>query len=63
MQITTTIALAPGDSLSLTPDEAASAILQALAVDPVKDSVFVTLVQAAERGAAGAPETGPLWHG
>jgi len=63
MQITTTIALAPGDTFAPTADEAASSIFQALGGDPSKDAAFVTLVQVPDRGAAGVPETGPLWHG
>jgi len=59
MHVTATVSLFPGDSLSLTADEAASAILQALGCDPAKDAAFVAIMQAAERGAAGVPETPP----
>jgi hypothetical protein len=55
MRVQVVISLAEGDVLSMTPDEAAEAVLTAVGGDPHRDSCDLSAHGVSEIGTAGRP--------
>jgi hypothetical protein len=62
MQVMVSIVLSADDTLNMTADEIAAAVLEGLNGDPSKDSVMSNVQQAPETGIAGmgVPTSPPL---